>query len=86
MLKPLIIVTGLVTLMSGASLAQTTTPPPKNTPPGSGSRAIGPTSPQSAEPVTPGTSTVPGRPTDTQKKLDSGTTGGGGGSGGGSGK
>jgi hypothetical protein len=84
MLKPLIIVTGMVTLISGASLAQTTTPPSTTTPPGSGSRAIGP-APKSAEPVTPGTSTTPGteRPNDAQKSLESPSSGGSGGSGGG---
>jgi len=88
MLKPFIIVTGLVTLISGASLAQTTTQPPSTSPPsGSGSRAIGP-APKSAEPVTPGTSTTPGteRPNDAQKSLESPSSGGGGGSGGGGSK
>ena len=86
MLKPFIIVTGLVTLVSGASLAQTTTQPPSTSPPsGSDSRAIGP-APKSAEPVTPGTSTTPGteHPSDAQKSLESPSSGGGG-SGGGSG-
>ena len=85
MLKPFIIVTGLVTLVSGASLAQTTPPPSTSPPSGSGSRAIGP-APKSAEPVTPGTSTTPGteHPSDAQKSLESPSSGGGG-SGGGSG-
>lgn len=85
MLKPFIIVTGVVALISGASLAQTTSPS-TSTPPGSGSRAIGP-APKSSEPVTPGTSTTPGtdRPNNAQKSLDSPSAGGSGGAGGGSG-
>jgi hypothetical protein len=87
MLKQFIVVTGVVALISGAALAQTTTAPPAKSPPsGSGSRAIGP-APKSAEPVTPGTSTTPGteRPNDAQKSLESPGAGGGGSSGSGGG-
>jgi len=80
MLRHFIIATGVVALISGAALAQTTTAPPSKSPPsGSGSRAIGP-APKSSEPVTPGTSTTPGtdRPSDAQKSLDAPSSGGGG--------
>jgi hypothetical protein len=78
MLKPIVVVTGMVTLISGASLAQTTAPP-TSPPPASGSRAIGP-APRTSEPVTPGTSTTPGteRPNNAQKSLDAPSSGGGG--------
>jgi hypothetical protein len=88
MLKQFIVVTGVVAMISGTALAQTTTAPPAKSPPsGSGSRAIGP-APKSSEPVTPGTSTTPGteRPNNAQKSLDSPSSGGGGGSGGGGSK
>jgi hypothetical protein len=74
-------------LLAGAAIAQTTTtpPPPASSPPqGSGSAPMGPPAGAGKDaPSVPGTSTAPGNPNETQRRLD--TPGQGGASGGGSG-